>query len=105
MSKGERVTQIIPAQPGFSAGYFFYTGDDPSEAEISLMDEWFEPVIAWAISVDLNEDGEATAPQSVVAVCVKGDMEHNALIRLPDGRIKPHFDGAPISHEEAKQEA
>ena len=104
MSKGERVTQIIPAQPGFAAGSFHYHGHDPANATIGDIEEWFEPVIAWAISVDLNADGEPTAPQTVIPICVKGDMAGNAMIRTPDGQIKMHFDAAPLSNDEVKEQ-
>lgn len=104
MTKGARITQIIPAEPGYSAGEFLFEGSDRSKAQISDIDEWFEPIIAWAICVELNENGEPTAPQSVMPICVKGDMVGDILIRLPDGQIKPHFDGIPVSHEQAKQQ-
>lgn len=103
MPKTTRVQQIIPAAPGFYAGGFM----DDIDIEVgqpSDVDEWFEPIIAWIVMAEFDENGEAEPMQSVRPVGVRGDFSSDWMIRFPDGKIKRHFDEAPISMEKAKED-
>lgn len=103
MSKTTRFQQIIPAAPGFYAGGFM-DDIDLETGQVSDVDEWFEPIIAWVVVAEFDEHGEAEPLQSVRPVGVKGDFDTSWMIRLPDGKIKRHFDEAPISMEKAKED-
>jgi hypothetical protein len=103
MPKTTRLQQIIPAAPGFYAGGFM-EDIDIETGQPSDVDEWFEPIIAWVVVAEFDEEGDAEPTQSVRPVGVKGDFSSEWMIRLPDGKVKRHFDEAPISLEKAKEE-
>ena len=103
MSKKTRVQQIVPAAPGFYAGGFL-DDIDLETGQPSDVDEWFEPVIAWVVTAEFDEEGEAEPTQSVRPVGVKGDFSVDWMIRLPDGKVKRHFDELPLSIEKAKED-
>lgn len=104
MAAKMEMARVIPAEAGFRVGTFFDPDVDPDKVGPDDIEEWFEPVIAWAITVELNEDGEAQARQFVRPISPKGDMsDGNYLIVYPDGQVKRHFDEAPVTMTQAKQ--
>jgi len=104
MATSNEITEIIPAEPGFRVGTFFDPDVDLDKAHPDDIEGWFEPVIAWAITVELNADKEAEPRQFVRPISPKGDMsDGDFLIILPDERVKRHFDEAPVSMLQAKQ--
>ncbi len=102
MSQKTFTRQILPAEPGYSAGIFLDDEIDLDNAKPDDIEEWVEPIICWAISVEFDANGEPISPHSVIPVGVKGDISPDMHIRFPDGRIKRHFDTIPVSVDEAK---
>lgn len=99
-AKTQRATSIIPAQPGYEVGHIWITRTvEIQQATLQDLQYRLEPVIAWVVVADLDDNGEPTPLQEVRPVGVFGDIGGDYFVRLPSGMIKPGFDDGVRSFE------
>jgi len=93
--------EIVPAQPGFFYVWMWLRdGVKLASAQIGDVEMGKEPVVAWKIVADLDEDGALDHGTYVEPIIPAGGKPVSGMVMIPDGRLVM-FDSGPMIVEEA----